>query len=304
MTPRISIVAPVFNEEATIGEFHRRLGDTLAKTELEAEIIYVNDGSSDSSENKLIEIQASDPRVRILNFSRNFGHQIAVKAGIDHARGEALVIIDSDLQDPPETIIEMIAVWRSGYEVVYAVRAKREGETFVKKLTAALYYRFMKRVSPVETPLDAGDFRLISRSVADVIKNIREKNLYLRGLIAWAGFRQKAVQINRQARYAGKSTYTFSKMLRLAVTGLMQFSDWPLRMGGWFGAAAVLFAFAGSVCLFLRRFVLGYGVDAVIWAALAVFFMGGVQLLFLSILSGYIFRQKEDSSSRPLYILR
>lgn len=222
--PDLSVVVPVFNEENVLNEFYSRLKTVLQKLALKSEIIFVDDGSKDASAEILNDIKKSDPSVKILRFSRNFGHQIAIKAGIDHALGDAVVTIDADLQDPPEAIGEMIAEWRKGHDVVYAVRAKREGETLFKKLTAALYYRLLRSLSSVKLPLDTGDFRLMSREVADVIKSVNEKDPYIRGWVAWAASRPKPIQIQRQARFAGETKYSLFKMMRLAANGLLQFS--------------------------------------------------------------------------------
>ena len=222
--PVLSVVAPVYNEEESLQEFYDRLKKSLAGLGVKTEILFVDDGSQDASASILGRIRKSDPSVRVLSFVRNFGHQIALKAGIDHAEGDAVVTIDADLQDPPEAIAEMFTEWQSGHDVIYAVRAEREGETFFKKSTAALFYRLLKSVSSVDLPLDAGDFRLMSRRVADVVREVREKEPYIRGWVAWAALRPKPVRIHRQARFAGRTKYSLFKMMRLALSGFLQFS--------------------------------------------------------------------------------
>lgn len=289
--PTLSIIAPVYNEEDGIDEFHRRVDAMLSASKLDAEILLVNDGSTDGSSSALNALRAKDKRVRVLEFSRNFGHQAAIKAGIDHARGKALVIIDSDLQDPPEAIPEMIAKWKEGFDVVYAVRASRAGESPFKKLTAALYYRLLNRAAGVRIPVDTGDFRLISRRVADAVKTVRERNLYLRGLIAWLGFKQVGLPIQRAPRFAGSTHYDLARMFGLAWNGLVQFSTFPLDAAGWAGA----FLLAFSVYAYLT------GAGALI---VAVFGVGGVQLIFLAVLGAYLSRALDETRSRPLYVLK
>lgn len=222
--PVLSVVAPVYNEEAGIEKFYARLKSVLDSTKLSHEILFVDDGSQDDSARILKKLEQSDKSVRLLRFSRNFGHQLAVKAGIDHAEGEAVVTIDSDLQDPPETIAEMVREWRNGHDVVYAVRAKREGEPFFKKFTAAIFYRLLRSLSSVDLPLDTGDFRLMARPIVEIIRRIDEKEPYMRGWVAWAATRPKGLLIHRQARYAGETKYSLPKMLRLAMNGFVQFS--------------------------------------------------------------------------------
>ena len=222
--PTLSVISPVYNEEAGIAQFYARLKAVLDSMGLAHEILFVDDGSRDASAQILKKIGRSDKSVRLLRFSRNFGHQLAVKAGIDHAEGDAVVTIDSDLQDPPETIAEMVREWRNGHDVVYAVRAKRDGETFFKKFTAAVFYRLLRSLSSVDLPLDAGEFRLMARPVVETIRRIEEKEPYMRGWVAWAATRPKGVLIHRQARYAGETKYSLFKMLRLAMNGFVQFS--------------------------------------------------------------------------------
>jgi len=222
--PVISVIAPVYNEEECLPEFYDRVTRVLKDLGLSYEVIFVDDGSIDSSPEILRGFRTKDPLVRVLRFSRNFGHQIALKAGIDHAAGQAVISIDADLQDPPEIIPEFLKKWHEGFDVVYAFRVKREGETLFKKWTAFLFYRLLRAVSGVDLPVDAGDFRLISRRVADKVREVKRKNLYLRGLIAWMGYKQAGVPIHREARFAGKTKYSLRKMLGLALSGFIQFS--------------------------------------------------------------------------------
>ncbi len=300
----LSIVAPVFNEEAGIEEFYRRLDDVLKEHHLDAEILFIDDGSRDGSLAKLKGIRVKDTRVKILGFSRNFGHQIAVKAGIDHSIGDAVVIMDTDLQDPPEAIPELLAKHQEGFDVVYAVRASRQGETAFKKWTAHLYYRFIRKITQIDLPLDAGDFRLISRPVAETIKGIREKNLYLRGLISWVGFRQTGIPVHRQARYAGETKYSSRKMFQLAWNGITHFSFFPLQISTFIGFLASLICLAWIAQALYVSLVLHIAIPG--WTSLmvAVLFLGGVQLITLGIIGSYLARNYDEARSRPLYILQ
>ncbi len=297
--PDISVVVPVFNEEKVLNEFHSRLGKALSAMKLSAEILYVNDGSRDGSEKTLADLKKSDPRVRTLSFTRNFGHQIAVKAGLDHAAGGAVVIIDADLQDPPEMIADLWAKHREGYDVVYAVRVQRDGETLFKKATASLYYWMLRSISSVDIPRNTGDFRLISRNVADVLKGIREKNPYLRGLIAWTGFKSVGVPMKRDPRFAGKTKYSLKKMVHLAWSGITHFSLFPLQLPFFFGCLSL----AAALPFFLK-IVMHLTCDGHDTILFVVFFLSGVQLLCVGILGGYLGRHYEEARPRPLYVLK
>jgi dolichol-phosphate mannosyltransferase len=301
---KLSIVAPGYNEEAGLAEFHGRVSRVLEAAGYDYEILYVNDGSADGSLAVMRRLRAENPRVKILDFSRNFGHQIAVKAGIDHAAGDAVVVIDSDLQDPPEAIPDLVAKWKEGYEVVYAVREAREGESAMKKLTASIYYRLLRSIGEVDLPLDAGDFRLLSRPVVDALKPIQEKNPYIRGLVSWVGFRQTGVTIRRDARFAGETKYPLSKMLKLAWNGITHFSFLPLHLATYVGFAASALCLLWIAQALWVRFVLDITVPG--WTSLmvAVLFMGGVQLITLGIMGSYLARNYDQTRPRPLYILR
>ncbi|HTL70804.1 MAG TPA: glycosyltransferase family 2 protein [Candidatus Eisenbacteria bacterium] len=301
--PVLSVVAPVYNEEKGIVEFHRQLSAVLKTMGLPCEILLVNDGSKDGTSALLEDIARRDATVRVLEFSRNFGHQAAIKAGLDHARGQAVVVMDADLQDPPETLPEFVAKWKEGYDVVYAVRASRAGETLFKKFTSAAYYRFLRKISNVDIPADVGDFRLISRRMADVLKGMREQGPYIRGLVVWAGFRQIGIPIQRQARFAGETRYPLSLMLKLAWSGVAHFSFLPLRLPLYFGSAAVFAsALMGARLLWMRA----AGVPTWHWACVTsvVFFFGGVQLISIGVLGSYLARTYDETRGRPLYILK
>ncbi|MDP2975611.1 MAG: glycosyltransferase family 2 protein [Anaerolineales bacterium] len=304
MSITFSIVAPVFNEQDNIAELYRRVRETMDSTGEPWELILVDDGCMDGSTDRIRELAAQDARVRPIIFARNFGHQIAVTAGLDYARGQAVVIIDADLQDPPEITIDLIARWREGYEVVYAVRAEREGETWFKKVTASLFYRLIYRITDVKIPLDTGDFRLLDRKVVDVMKGMRERHRFLRGMAAWVGFRQIGVEYKRGVRYSGVTKYPFKKMFRLALNAITGFSYFPLQVATYLGfISASISILAIPIVIALRL----TGSQAFIGQAstlIAVLFLGGVQLISLGVLGEYIGRLYDEAKGRPLYIVR
>lgn len=304
--PMISIVSPVYDEEAGIEEFHRRLSACLEglAADLDFEVVYVNDGSVDRSLELLREIVADDDRVRVVDLSRNFGHQIALSAGVDHAHGDAIVVIDSDLQDPPEVIPEMIERWRKGFKVVYGVRVSRSGETRFKLWTSKLYYGFIDRVSEVPLPRQAGDFRLLDRQVVDVLDQMPERNRYVRGMVAWVGFPQCAVEYERDPRYAGKTKYSLTKMIRLGLDGITSFSDRPLRLATEVGVLVTVVSFAFGLWVILASIADPSGGSRG-WPSLmaVVLFLGGVQLLCVGVLGEYVGRVYRETKGRPLYVV-
>jgi polyisoprenyl-phosphate glycosyltransferase len=304
--PMISIVSPVYDEEAGIEEFHRRLSACLEglAADLDFEVVYVNDGSVDRSLELLREIVADDDRVRVVDLSRNFGHQIALSAGVDHAHGDAVVVIDSDLQDPPEVIPEMIERWRKGFKVVYGVRVSRSGETRFKLWTSKLYYGLIDRVSEVPLPRNAGDFRLLDRQVVDVLDQMPERNRYVRGMVAWVGFPQCAVEYERDARYAGTTKYSLTKMIRLGLDGITSFSDRPLRLATELGVLVTVVSFAFGLWVILASIVDPSGGSRG-WPSLmaVVLFLGGVQLLCVGVLGEYVGRVYRETKGRPLYVV-
>jgi dolichol-phosphate mannosyltransferase len=300
----VSVVVPCYNEELVIVETNRQLVAALqALAATDFEIVYVDDGSSDATVDRLREIQNVDQRVRVVRLSRNFGHQLAVSAGLEHAAGDAVVIIDADLQDPPDVIPEMVARWRDGYHVVYGMRTDRPGETAFKLWTAKLFYRFINRLSKVQIPLDVGDFRLLDRQVVDVLLGMPERDRFLRGMVSWIGFRQIAVMYARGARRAGESKYPLFKMLQFALDGVLSFSLTPLRLALWVGFLSIGLAFAGIlyaliIRLYTTNFVRG-------WTSIftAVLFIGGAQLITLGIIGEYIGRIYAEVKRRPLYVV-
>jgi dolichol-phosphate mannosyltransferase len=301
--PTVSIVVPCFNEEAVIQETHRRLTDTLSYLGCRYEIVYVDDGSRDRTFVILKSIQATDEAVRVLSFSRNFGHQMAVSAGLDHAQGDAIVLIDADLQDPPELIRPMFEKWREGFDVVYGQRHTREGETYFKVTTARLFYRVINRLSDVPIPLDTGDFRLMSRHVVEVIKHMPERDRFIRGMVSWIGFRQCALPYERARRYAGISKYPLRKLVAFATDGILSFSIKPLRLATTMGFFTSGLAVLGILyALFLRLWTSNW-VSGWTLLIISVLFLGGVQLICLGIIGEYVGRIYSESKRRPLYVI-
>ncbi len=307
--PTLSLVIPIYNEEEIIPELGRRLKDFFADVGSGIgdswEVIFINDGSADQSLSLLTNLAATEPRYKVLSFSRNFGHQMAITAGIDRAEGDAVVVMDADLQDPPEVVKAMIGRWREGFDVVFGVRSKRHGETWFKLLTAKLYYRLLRAMlGGVSIPVDAGDFRLMSRPVVLTMRALREQHRFVRGMVAWVGFKQTAVPYERPARFAGETKYPLSKMLRFAIDGITSFSTVPLRMAIWLGVVAGCVALAGGVwAVYVKLF--GAGVVPG-WTTIMILVGVGssAQLLMTGILGEYIGRIYEEVKRRPLYIVR
>lgn len=303
--PLISIVVPCYNEEEVLGQTIRELqafADSLSRYEVE--FIFVDDGSHDGTLDILREAARHNLTFRILSFARNFGHQIAVTAGIDAASGDAVVLIDADLQDPPDVIAEMVSHWEAGVDVVYAVRASRDGESAFKVSTARWFYRLLNRLSETPIPLDTGDFRLMDRKVVDVLQQMPERHRFVRGLVAWVGYRQLALPYHRKKRAAGTSKYPLRKMLRFATDGILSFSSKPLQIATSMGTFAALLSLLGIVYALVLRLTTNVWVEG--WTALmiAVLFLGGVQLISLGIIGEYIGRIYEEAKQRPLYIVR
>ena len=301
--PTYSIVIPVFNEEKVLPVLHGRLLPLLDQLDGDAEVILVNDGSSDQSYRIIRDLHERDPRFRVVNLARNFGHQIAITAGIDLAAGQAVVIMDADLQDPPEVVLEMAAKWREGYEIVYGVRTDRSTDSWRKRVTAKLFYKLLGKLSDIKIPAEVGDFRLVDRRAVEAFKSMREGSRYVRGMFAWMGFRQIGVPYARQERAAGTTKYTLGKMLRLATDGVVGFSRAPLRLvlhGGLLVAAFALLAAVTAVGLFVSGIYLVPG-----WASVvvAVTFLGGTQLAVMGMIGEYLGRTYEEAIDRPLYVV-
>jgi dolichol-phosphate mannosyltransferase len=299
----ISIVVPLYNEEKNIRLMHDRLVSSILKISSNFEIIYVNDGSNDNSFLELLKLSDEDERVKYINFSRNFGHQIAVTAGLDYSKGAAVVIIDGDLQDPPEVIPEMYALYKEGFEVVYGQRLIRKGESFLKKITAKYFYRILKKITNINIPVDTGDFRLIDRKIVNDLKNMPEQNKFLRGQIAWLGYRQTSIFFERDERKFGETGYPFSKMLKFALDGITGFSDVPLQFVTKTGIFISFISFLVILYAIFSHFILERTITGWTYLIISSMFIGGVQLISVGIIGEYISRINKNVQNRPLYIV-
>ena len=299
----LSVIIHIYNEEMNLVPMKNRIIAALLPLQLHYEIIYVNDGSKDNSLPIIMGLSEENISVKYIDFSRNFGHQIAISAGLEHALGERIVIMDGDGQDPPELIPDLVTKSKEGFEVVYAKRKKRKGESFLKKLTAKLFYRFLANITQIEIPLDTGDFRLIHRKVQKVLLNMPEQHKYLRGQIAWIGFNSTFVEYDREERMGGNTKFTYSKMMRFATDGISGFSNWPLKVATMLGFAVSGIAFILIIYSLYQKF---FGYTEVGWTSLhiSVLFLGGVQLLGIGILGEYLGRVSENVKNRPTYIVK
>lgn len=299
----LSVVVPVYNEQEVIDETYKRLTQVFKDYFMDVEYIFINDGSKDNTYFKLGEISRKNPGVRIINFARNFGHQIAITAGMDYAKGDAVVIIDADLQDPPEVILSMVEKWQEGFEVVYGKRLQREGETVFKKFTAKMFYRFLDSMTDVKLPVDVGDFRLIDRKVCNAMKCLPERSRYVRGLVSWVGFKQTSVEYKREKRFAGETKYPLKKMLKLAGDGIFSFSYKPLKLATFVGMLVSALSFLYLIIVLIQKFVKNDIASG--WAssmAVSLFF-NGVMLIVIGIMGEYVGRIYEEVKARPLYIV-
>lgn len=302
--PTYSIIGPVWNEEGNLNQLYERLKETLNSTHEPWELVLINDGSTDRSLAVMEELHRQDARVKVIDFAKNFGHQTAVTAGLDFAAGNAVIIIDTDLQDPPAVILQLINKWKEGYEVVYAVRSERKGESWFKKATASLFYRLIQRLTDVNIPLDAGDFRLIDRKVVDTIKAMREQHRFLRGMTSWVGFRQTGVEYVREERFAGETGYPLRRMLKLAITAITGFSSFPLQIATFVGFfIAGLSSIAALIVIYARLFLASQAFLGQATTLVTVLFLGGVQLITLGIIGEYLSRIYDEVRRRPLYIV-
>jgi dolichol-phosphate mannosyltransferase len=303
--PVLSIIVPIYNEVQSLPELYRRIASVMEALGVTWELILVDDGSADGSRELATQIAQQDPRVRPVIFARNFGHQIAVTAGLDKSRGQAVVIMDADLQDPPEVIPELVSKWLEGYEVVYAVRSEREGDSWFKKTTAHMFYRLIYRITDMNIPQDTGDFRLMDRKVVNVLNQMRERHRFLRGMSAWVGFNQTGVSYVRKARFAGETKYPLKKMLRFASDAITGFSYFPLQLATYLGfLSASISILAIPVVVVLRLSGEHTALTGQATTLIAVLFLGGVQLMSLGILGEYIGRLYDEAKGRPLYITR
>ena len=299
----ISVVIPVFNEEGNLDALYQRLAALDGKGDDRFEFLFVDDGSRDASRDIIRKLAAADPRVRFLFFSRNFGHELATTAGVDAARGDAVVIIDADLQDPPEMVPELVKKWREGFQIVYAQRRARKGESALKKCTSWLFYRLIRAMSDCDIPKDTGDFRLIDRRVADAFRRCREQNRFVRGLIAWTGFRQTAVPYDRDERLAGQTKYNFVRLVRLAFDAMLGFSTFPLRMGLLLGVLVSVVALVKMCHVLYQKIFYDIRIEGYALQTTAILLLGGVQLLLIGLVGSYIGRIYRQSQDRPLYIV-
>jgi dolichol-phosphate mannosyltransferase len=300
----ISVIIPIYNEEQIIQELYNRLQKSVSQISQNYELLFVNDGSKDHSMLELIKLTQKNSRVFYINFSRNFGHQVAVTAGLDASKGKSVVIIDGDLQDPPELIVDLFKKHKEGYEVVYAKRRERKGESIFKKITAKLFYRILKRITAINIPLDTGDFRLIDRKVVEYLKQMPEQNKFLRGQIAWLGFKQTEVLFDRFERKYGKTGYSLGKMIQFAMDGITSFSDKPLQFVSKLGFGISLVSFIVILYAFYSHFVLDRTITG--WTSLIIssMFIGGVQLISIGVIGEYISRINKNVLKRPLYIVK
>lgn len=301
----LSVIVPCYNEELVVRESYRRLTDVLRQTNMDYELIFINDGSKDQTFSILKELSQSDTAVKIINFARNFGHQCAVTAGINNCKGDLAVIIDSDLQDPPEVILDMLDIQkREGANVVYGVRKKRDGETWFKLITAKYFYRTLNKLSEVHFPVDTGDFRMIDRNIIDLFNSLHEKNKYIRGLISWMGYKQVPCYYDRKERFAGETHYPLKKMLKFALTGLLGFSKKPLKLASALGLLFVTLSILCAIVLLIIKlcnpeFVIGLGN-----IALLISFIGGLQFITIGIIGEYLANMFDEAKDRPEYIIK
>lgn len=303
MIPIISIVLPVFNEEETLTALYERLTRLMRRLGEPYEVVFVNDGSRDGSLELLKRFAAEDSKIRVVSLSRNFGHQTAITCGLDYTRGDAVVIMDADLQDPPELIPELIKKWREDYDVVYAVRESREGDNVLKRATAALFYRLIRKLSHVDIPVDTGDFRLLSRRAVKALQSAKERQRFVRGLVSWIGYRQTGVSFAREERATGKSKYPFRKMLKFAIDGITAFSFLPLQVASYLGFLVSGVSFLYIIYAVLQKLLTDRPVTGWTSLVVAILFLGGVQLITLGIIGEYVGRIYEEVKQRPLYLV-
>jgi dolichol-phosphate mannosyltransferase len=303
LRPFISVVVPCYNEEESVPALYERLTKVLRATTDDYEIVLANDGSRDRTIEIIRELAATDHHLRGVDLSRNFGHQICLTAGLEHARGEVIMMIDADLQDPPELLPKMLEKWRAGADVVYAVRKKRRGESLFKLVTAAAFYRLLRLCTKIDIPVDTGDFRLIDRRALDAVLAIRERNRFLRGMFTWVGFRQEPIYYNRAARFAGETKYPFRKMARFAIDGITSFSGAPLHLAFWLGLIVAAIAFLYALRIFYQG-MMGQTVPGWASTTISVLFLGGVQMVMIGVLGEYISRIFDEVKARPLFLVR
>ena len=302
-TPRYSIIAPCWNEEKALPELYRRISAVMEKTGESWELVLVNDGSTDRTIDVIKKLRTADPRVTYVDFARNFGHQLAVTAGMDYAQGDAVILIDSDLQDPPELILDMIEKWKTGYMVVFAVRKERKGETWFKLFTAKLFYRIIYRITDVDIPLDTGDFRLMDRKVINQMRAMKEHHRFIRGMTSWVGFKQTGVDYVREERFAGETKYPLRKMIRFAVTAITGFSIFPLQLATFMGFIIAILSGLFILVAIIARLSGGQAFEGQATTLVMVLFLGAIQLISLGIIGEYLGRIYDEVRGRPLYVV-
>lgn len=303
MMKQISLVFPVYNEEEVLPLLYKRVGRIIEELHYEVEVILINDGSQDASLSLMQEFHTQDPRFKVIDFARNFGHQIAITAGIDFASGDAVILLDADLQDPPELLPQFLKKWEEGYQVVYAVRKTRQ-EHILKRLAYSSFYRILQKISNIPIPLDSGDFCLMDRRVADTLKSMHERNRFVRGLRSWAGFRQIGLEYDRDKRQAGDVKYTMTRLMKLALDGIVSFSYFPLRIAGYTGFVISITSFLGILIYLYKKLFIGGEPQGFPTLVILVLFMGGIQLLSLGIIGEYIGRIYDEVKRRPIYVIR
>lgn len=301
--PLLSIVVPVYNEESVLSEFHRRITAVLDGIDGTCEVVYINDGSRDRTLTLITELHQDDPRVALVHLSRNFGKEIALTAGLDHARGDAVVVIDADLQDPPELIPALMAHWRQGFDVVYATRESRDGETFLKQYTARLFYRLMRRISRIEIPADTGDFRLLSRRAVEAMRQLREQHRFMKGLFAWIGYSQTSISYHRDRRFAGETKFNYWKLWNFAIEGVTSFTTGPLKIASYLGLITAAAAFVYAIWIVYKTLRFGDPVAGYPSMMVVMLFLGGIQLTTLGIIGEYLGRVFNETKYRPLYLI-
>jgi glycosyltransferase involved in cell wall biosynthesis len=301
---KIAIVIPCYNEEDNVKAVYDRLTEVLNSTNYQYDLIFINDGSTDNTLIELLKLYEKDPKVKIIDFSRNFGKEIALSAGLDYADADAVIPFDADLQDPPEVILDLLSKFEEGYDVVNAVRKKRDGETFLKKFTSKAFYRIINKLTDIEIPQDVGDFRLISKDAFNAIKGIRERKRFMKGIFAWVGFKTTSVYYERAPRHAGKTKWNYLKLIDLAIEGITSFSTVPLRLASLLGILISLTAFLYAVWITMSKILYGNPVKGYPSMMVAILFLGGVQLITIGIIGEYIGRIYEEVKQRPLYIVK
>ncbi len=305
MKKLISIVVPAYNEELVLPIFHTRIDAIINPLkQYDWEIVFVNDGSCDSTQNIIDEIQSGDQRISSVNLSRNFGKEIAMTAGLEHAQGDAVIVIDADLQDPPELIVDFIVAWENGFDIAYARRTHRDGETWLKKYTAAQFYKIMGKISNIQIPADTGDYRIMSRRTVDAILQLREHHRFMKGIFSWVGYSSKAIDYRREARAAGETKFNYWKLWNFAIEGITSFTILPLKIATYFGGLVSLLAFCTGIWTVLKTLAWGEPVAGYPTLIVTILFLGGIQLLFIGILGEYIGRIFNETKSRPLYFVQ